>query len=159
MVVLAKVVPMQAVSVETGNTPLSQFVTVVHWLSPAVPTQLMLPVQASCGSPFGKPESIATTPPPEGTLRGAIMGPVLPPDKLEEEALFVPEAVSTEDCDETATGFARGKSEELDAPPKYAEPLALSAMPRPSSAPVPPRYVENRSVDPLLFRTARNASW
>jgi hypothetical protein len=47
IVALEKAVPMHTVSVDTGKTPLSQFVTVVHLLSPAVPTQLMLPVQAT----------------------------------------------------------------------------------------------------------------
>ena len=74
MVLLAKLVPMHTVSVDTGKTPLSQFVTVVQLLSPPVPVQLILPEQASVGSASGNPEIIATTPPPGGTVSGVKTG-------------------------------------------------------------------------------------
>src|SRR5581483_495108 len=66
LIVLAEnAVPMQTLSEAIGSTCVSQLLTLVHWLSPARPVQLILPLQ-DCWAE--RPEMTASTPPPEDPL-------------------------------------------------------------------------------------------
>jgi hypothetical protein len=137
IVVPTKEVPMQTESVETGTLPELQLVGDVHRLLPAVPVQLLLPLQLvaefSCGFRDGEflprpgnPDSFAANAPP--------MVPVVPNP--------VAGAVSAA-LRMVAFGImadlAIGKSVEVVVPARNTFSLPSKAMPRPSSAPDPPR--------------------
>jgi hypothetical protein len=62
---------------------------------------------------LGKPENIATTPPPDGTLSGLPLDPEVPLVTAEDS----PVAFNTADFEVTATGVAIGKSPDVEAPP------------------------------------------
>jgi len=149
MVALEKVDPMQTVSLAAGNTPVSQFPTVVHSLSPAEPFQLMLPEQPNWAS-GSSPVIIATTP-PEACAPAGLADFAFVAESGEPKCLSAAFSKLTE--------AAFGKSDDVVAPPRYAEPLPSMAMPLPWSVPAPPRKVENRSPVPLEFKTTRKASW